>query len=126
MLLSGLVSSGEILKKAHAMGLRTRATKSKPEQKLSRHGLYCIFTNPFYCGQFHWGRQLHQGLHEPMITRDEFDRAQEILAGKKSKPRLARHQFALKGNITCGECGALITGEQKNKLRKDGSMNKRT
>lgn len=126
MLLSGHMSSGEILKKAHAMGLRTRATKSKPEKKLSRHGLYCIFTNPFYCGQFQWGRELHQGLHEPMITRDEFDRAQEILAGKKSKPRLARHQFALKGNITCGECGALITGEQKNKVRKDGSVNQRT
>lgn len=126
MLLSGQYSSGEILKNAHAIGLRTRATRSKPEAKLSRHGLYCIFKNPFYYGQFQWGRRLHDGLHQPLITKDEFDRAQLILAGKQTQPRLARHEFPFKGFIRCGECGASITGEQKNKHRKDGSINLRT
>jgi len=126
LLLTGEYPSGEILKKAHAIGLKTRASKSKPARKLSRHGLYCIFTNPFYYGEFLWGGKLHQGKHQPLITKEEFNRAQDILTGKKSKPRLAKHQFALKGNIKCGECGASITGEQKNKQRKDGSLNQRT
>ncbi len=120
------LSISEIIKKAEQIGLKTRPTRKAAGKKLSRHGLHCIFSNPFYYGFFRWHGELHQGKHEPLITKEEFDRVQEIISGKKCAARPAKHKYAFKTLIYCGECGASVTAEQKNKIRKDKSINQRT
>jgi hypothetical protein len=50
-----------------------------------------------------------------MITRSEYDRVQ-ILLGSKGKPRIKKYDFAFTGLIRCGECGAIITAEEKNQI----------
>ncbi len=63
--------------------------------------------------------ELHPGKHEPMVTREEFDRVQTILGkGKRTKPKT--HAFPFRGIIHCGECGCFITAEEKCKLTKSG------
>ena len=126
LLLKDQLSIGEIVQKAADIGLRTRATRKQPEKLLTRHGLHCIFKNPFYYGAFRWQGELHEGVHEPLISKDEFVKAQRLISVRKCAPRPAKHQYALKGSIQCGECGASVTAEQKNKIRKDGSINQRT
>ena len=56
--------------------------------------------------------ETNPGMHEPMITLQEFDALQEIL-GRKGKPRPKTHRFAFTGLIRCGECGCMFTAETK-------------
>ncbi|MFM7457782.1 MAG: recombinase family protein [bacterium] len=125
LLLTEKLSMADLAKKAAAMGLRTRATNKVREKKISLHGLHCIFSNPFYYGMFRWNKELHHGNHEAMISKEDFDKAQKIISSKKTAPKTNRYVFPLKGFIHCGECGASVTAEYKNKKRADGSLNER-
>ncbi len=125
LLLSGDYSVLQLTKKAHEIGLKIPATRNKTEKKLSKGCLYKLFRNPFYYGEFQWSGQLHQGRHQAMITREEFDAAQEMIEGR-DRPKTYKHKFAFTNLIYCGECGATITAEHKNKVRKDGSINYRS
>ena len=93
-------------------GYRTRKTKKVGGCPMALSGLYKIFTNPFYYGWIDRKEGQFPGCHETMITQDEFDSAQVIL-GKNGKPRPKHHHFAFTGMIRCGECGAMITAEEK-------------
>ena len=93
-------------------------------KKLARSGFYRVLYNPFYYGWFEWPQgsgNWHKGKHEPMITRDEYDRVQALL-GRGSKPKPETHTFAYTGMIRCGECGAMITAENKTKRNKNGNV----
>jgi len=98
--------------------LRTRRTKRQGGKPLSLSHIFNVLTDPFYCGKFLWNNQntgekeLHQGKHPPMITEDEFRQIQ-VLLGKRSSPQPKRHVFAYTALMTCGECGAAITADEK-------------
>jgi DNA invertase Pin-like site-specific DNA recombinase len=98
--------------------LRTRQTRRRGGKPLSLSHVYCLLTEPFYCGKFWWKSQetgekvLHQGKHPPMITEDEFWQIQAIL-GKQPRPQPIRLFFAYTALMACGECGAAITAEEQ-------------
>ncbi len=79
--------------------------------------MHAMFTEPFYYGEFIWNAQPWQGAHEPMVTRAEFDKAQEIL-GAKGKPRVANFSHPYPGLIRCSYCHASIVYECKRKMEK--------
>lgn len=108
----------KISKIANDMGLRTE--KGKP---FSRSKFYTLFKNPFYYGCFTWNDEIYQGRHELMITKEQFDLAQAIIAGK-NKPKGQERDFAYRGVMRCGECGAMITAEYKIKKQKNGNEHK--
>ncbi|MBU1102761.1 zinc ribbon domain-containing protein [Patescibacteria group bacterium] len=56
-----------------------------------------------------------------MITEEEYDRVQIIL-GRKGKPRPKKHKFAFTGLMRCGNCGAMITAEEKIKRQQNGNV----
>jgi site-specific DNA recombinase len=94
-------------------GLKTRHGKM-----LSRSMIYRIFTNSFYAGLFEYPEgsgNWYRGKHEAMITLEEYDRVQ-ILLGRKGNPRPKKYSFAFRGLIRCGECGAMITPDEKNQI----------
>jgi site-specific DNA recombinase len=96
-------------------GYRTNKHRSMGGNELARSSLYTIFTNTFYYGEFEYpvgSGKWYEGKHEPMITREEYDRAQAIL-GTRGKPRPKKREFAFTGMIRCGECGAMVTAEEK-------------
>jgi hypothetical protein len=76
--------------------------------------LYDLFGNPFYYGLIERKDGVSMGKHEPMITEEEYWKAQETL-GRKGIPRAKTHQFAFTGLIRCAECGSMITAEEKEK-----------
>jgi DNA invertase Pin-like site-specific DNA recombinase len=98
--------------------LRTRRTKRQGGKPLSLSHVYTILIDPFYCGKFLWKNQdtgekeLQQGKHIPMITEDEFWQIQ-VLLGKRLPQQSKKHLFAYTALITCGECGAAITADEK-------------
>ena len=100
--------------------------RNRKGKKVARSTIYRIFTDPFYYGMFEYPKgngNWYKGKHEPMITEQEYDRIQ-ILLGRKGKPRPKTHTFAFRGLIRCGECGAMVTAEEKVKRQKNGNIHR--
>ncbi len=74
--------------------------------------IYKILTNPFYAGILAWNGRTYPGAHEPVVSLDEFERVQNLLR-RTEKPRPHTRSFAFTGMIRCGECGFLVTAEEK-------------
>ncbi len=138
LMLTGNYTPPQILKIANKdWKFKTRPSKENPGGRpLSRSGIYRIFTNPFYYGYFEYGKTewvfngkkkekkpkpLYKGSHEPMITEEDFDIVQRLL-GRKGRPRSKTHRFAFTGLMRCGNCGAMITAEEKIKHQKNGNI----
>ena len=106
-------SPSQIMKAAsEKWGLRTRKGNKSGNKPLGLSGVYKIFSNPFYYGLIRRREGVFQGRHVPMITQDEYWKAQQIL-GRPGRPRSKHHQHAFTGLIRCGECGSMITAEEK-------------
>jgi DNA invertase Pin-like site-specific DNA recombinase/predicted metal-binding protein len=118
LMLTGLYMPPKILDLANnRWGLRTRQMVRQGGKPLSRSTIYVILTNPFYCGMVQYKGNLYPGKHEPMVSVEEFEQVQRML-GKRGHPRVKSYSFAYRGLLKCGECGAMITAEQKRKLLK--------
>jgi site-specific DNA recombinase len=50
-----------------------------------------------------------KNTHEPIVSQDVFDRAQEMMAGKISYRTGAGYKHLLKGLVYCGDCGHRMT-----------------
>ncbi len=92
--------------------------------RLALSGFYRVLYNPFYYGWFEWplgSGNWHKGKHEPMITQEQHERVQ-VLLGRGNKPKPEKHLFAFTGIIRCGQCGCLVTAENKTKRNKNGNV----
>lgn len=121
MMLTGTYTPPQIVKIANEQwGFRTRRTKKQGGTPLSMSSLYHIFHNPFYYGSYEYPRESgtwHEGKHEPMVTKAEFDQVQAIL-GRKGNPRAIKHlTFSYTGMIRCGACNGMVTAEEKHNVR---------
>ncbi len=95
-------------------------------RKLSRSTLYRILTEPFYYGMFEYPKgsgNWYRGSHQPMISVEEFDRIQ-VLLGRPGRPRPMRHVFEFTGMMRCGECGCMVTAEERVKRQKNGNVHR--
>ena len=92
-------------------GYRTRGSKRCPEGKLTLSGLYHLFHNPFYMGSFSFMGTVYQHAFPRMITKNEWEKAQEILSRRGHK-KTKRYQHSFTGLITCASCGFFITAEK--------------
>lgn len=70
-----------------------------------------MFNNCFYAGRFKYQGEIYAGIHERMISDEEFDRAQRIL-GFRGKPMELAHQFAYTRLMKC-VCGSGITAHER-------------
>jgi site-specific DNA recombinase len=60
-----------------------------------------------------WNDNLHQGLHEPLVDEDTFERARAILARRHEQASLRRGNptdFLLSGLVRCHHCGRAYVG----------------
>ncbi|MCL5072918.1 MAG: recombinase family protein [Actinobacteria bacterium] len=96
------------------LGFTTRKTKRIGGKQISKSRLYEMFSNPFYIGEYTINGKTYKLKHQKMITEEQFDIIQVIL-GRKNKSRRKSHEFAYRGPIFCGECGCMVTAEEKTK-----------
>lgn len=93
---------------------------------ITKSQIYSMLKNPFFYGEFQYPKssgKWYKGNHEPLITKELFDRVQaQLYAPPRSK--WGAKYFAFKGIAKCLDCGAQIVGEEKFKKRKDGSRNR--
>ncbi len=105
---SGTVSFEVLRHELAAKGLCS--SSGKP---LVPNSLTLILNNPFYMGviRIHRSGETFPGAHEPLITKELFDRVQSILRGK-TVFRAKKHQFLLRQIVKCGNCARrTLTGE---------------
>jgi DNA invertase Pin-like site-specific DNA recombinase len=103
---------GQVYDRAtHEWGLRTRTIRKISGGPLARSAYYRMLSNPFYYGRLSRNGESFSGAHPPMISKEEFDRVQEILGRPNRPPK--KHLFPFSGLIECGECGAAITAEEQ-------------
>jgi site-specific DNA recombinase len=107
---TGTLSLKDAAEKAREAGLVYRRTGAAVP-------VSCIHTtlrNRLYTGQYEWKGHLYKGRHQPLITRELFDRVQGVLDGRHAKKnRRSKHDFAFSGLIACGHCGCAVVGELK-------------
>lgn len=117
----------QITKWLQNIGIRT-IRGNAPDRRFVEY----ILHNPVYCGKIRWctdGKMaskrdyynenfiITKGVHEPIITQETFDKAQEIFQENKKKYRKWQRrdqpvEFMLKGLLKCGNCGATLVHSQ--------------
>jgi DNA invertase Pin-like site-specific DNA recombinase len=96
--------------------------QTQGKKPLALGNMYRILSNPFYYGVFEYPRNSgnwYQGKHEPLVSKELFDKVQEQL--KRGNIKRESHEFAFTKLMTCGKCGSCISAEEKYKERKDGT-----
>ncbi len=74
----------------------------------ARSKVHSILRDRAYIGDVRYQGQWYAGKHKPLVDRATFGRVQ-VLLGEK---RYQNHDLTYAGSlITCGHCGAVITGE---------------
>jgi len=107
---SGEYSIKALAKKAYEEGFRFRRSKNKVPVTT----LHKILRNRIYTGEFKYGGTIYQGIHEPLVTREVWERCQQVLDGRhERKDRKVKHDFAFTSLLTCGHCGCSLVGELK-------------
>jgi len=105
---TGTWSLEELVESARADGLLFPNTKTTA----SRSYVHSILTNPFYCGRFRWKKQIYDGVHKPLVSRELWGQVQEVLRRRGVRRlRKVKHTFAFSGLITCSHCGCALVGE---------------
>ena len=119
---SGLFTVTELVAMYESWGLLS----PKTHKPFKLNSISRILRDSFYCGKMYsrkWNR-ISQGLHEPMITEEEYYKNLSILDGKSSALYVSHDAknelFPLRGDLKCAECGKPLTasksrGENGNK-----------
>ena len=80
----------------------------------TRSKVHSILRDRAYIGDVRYQGQWYAGKHKPLVDRATFGRVQ-VLLGEK---RYQNHDLTYAGSlITCGHCGAVITGETVTKKK---------
>jgi len=114
LMLTGAYTPPQIVEIANTeWGLRTVERRKSGGKPLSRAWIYKTFKSYFYCGLFEYSGVVYPGQHVPMVSQEEFWKVQELL-GRNGRPRpQVKKHFAYTGMMRCGECGCMITAEER-------------
>jgi DNA invertase Pin-like site-specific DNA recombinase/predicted metal-binding protein len=96
------------------------ATSNKP---LTLSNIYRLLQTPFFYGKFEYpmgSGNWYTGKHEPIITRELYEKARLNLV--RSEIKYEDKQFAFSRLMTCGLCGSGIVADEKWKKLANGSV----
>ncbi len=80
---------------------------------LSVSKIQFILKNPFYCGMFRFNGEMYEATHEPIVSRDLFNKVQAVMAKRGRTHKIKKHNYTFRNLLHCGTCGASITAEQQ-------------
>lgn len=119
-----------------AMELGNAGVTLKSDKPPDIYGISYILRNPAYIGKIRWSTEQHgtyrsadyipnaddeslvDGKHDPIISRELWDAAQERLKGKCTEIKYERKGcpvFMVKGLIRCSDCGSTLTYRKEKK-----------
>jgi site-specific DNA recombinase len=109
---TGNYSIKSIAAKLNDMGFRySKSTPKFPKSSVARW-----LSNPIYYGSFIFHKKLIPGIHKPIISKELFDRVQNVLDEKRNGAKTTRkHKWRYQGLVRCGYSGYLLSAEEKKK-----------
>lgn len=111
MYASGNASMRTIRDEMEKLGLKSNTKNPKP---ISTSQIEHTLINPFYYGAMRIMEKLYPHKYQPLISKELFDKAQEVRLGYHKKPfKYASKPYILRGLIKCADpaCGCTITAE---------------
>ena len=111
----GLITIPGIRDRFFKLGLKSRSGKP-----IGYHTIRKMLVTPFYYGLIYFQGELHQGSHQPMITKETYDKIQmrlnliaRVIDSSKQKKKQRGFLFDKIGK--CGECGYSIVRDYHRK-----------
>ncbi len=107
---SGETSYQAISDMANRMGLLTCRSHA-----IRKSWMRCLLSNPFYIGMMRYKGELYEGKHEPLVSRELFERVQKMLHQRsrtQERPRDGDPCY-FTGMIKCGSCGSGVTAQRQ-------------
>ncbi|MBI3952609.1 MAG: recombinase family protein, partial [Candidatus Doudnabacteria bacterium] len=80
-------------------------------KKLHRDRISFILSNPFYYGHFRYAGEVHEGKHQPVVSKKIFDKVQEVMKQRGKPKTKGKVEKPFVGLLHCDECGRMITAE---------------
>ena len=103
-------------------GIMTRNGRAVPVSSI-----LAMLINPFYYGEFQYpegpGNPWYKGAHKPLVSKELWNEVQQSRGVNKGI--WGSKQFAFRGLLMCGQCGAEMTAQEKIKLLKKTGVHKR-
>lgn len=90
-----------------ALGKSARRVRASEVDKILKH--------EFYAGAFVWRGERYHGKHEPVFTRQEWERLQATFGDGAARGTALIKAGVFQGFMTCAECGCQITWDPKTK-----------
>ena len=97
-------------------GIKTSGGKPYSKDKVKY-----ILKNPFYYGHFIYGGEVHEGKHEPIISKKLWDEVQAVIERRSRPTKGLIEPMPYCGLLRCS-CGMMITAENKTKRQKNGNI----
>src|SRR3990170_1226636 len=82
-------------------------------KEIALSNVQSILQNIFYIGLMKYGGEIHEGKHEPLISKKLFDKCQEVMSKRGKFHHVRKNNFAFLGLLKCASCGASITAEKQ-------------
>ncbi len=106
-----LMASGSNSLRMIAETLYSEGFRGKKDNLIGISAIDHILKNPIYYGAFRWNGKIYQGSHTPLITKELFDKAQDVLSGN-ARPSIRQNGFVFHNLVTCGICGCKVIAER--------------
>src|SRR3989344_1911680 len=116
-----LYATGSVRLEDIAKVLEKSDIKSKNNNRVHVSRISHIICNPIYYGHFRHSGEIYEGKHETIISKELFDKANNVLRGRGRTPDKKTDPRPFCGLMSCGSCGMGITGEIKIKRQKNGN-----
>jgi len=92
----------------YKLGLR-----STGGNRILQSRIYNLLRDPFYYGKLRWNNEIYPAKHEPLISKDVFDKVQSILKRRGKTILNTKHNSLFKGKIFCEGCGGVLSWEMQ-------------
>ena len=111
---TGMYSLEGITQWARIHNLTTRGNRNHPPKPLSKSNIYLVLQKEFYHGIMIIKGKPMPHNHPKLISKELFDKVQDILNGKSRLPAKNRYgdsPFIFRGLVRCGTCGCTMSPE---------------
>ncbi len=103
-----LYVTGSYTLKEIANVLYKEGVRTKTGNKVGKNQIHRFFINKFYCGLMERDGKTYQGKHKPIISLSLFNKAQEVLHGRKH-PHPRKYFYSAQGFLKCASCDCALT-----------------
>lgn len=113
---------GAVVRKLAEKGFRRKIWKAKKDGKLrggtpiSQGSVHQILRNPIYIGEIRHLQERYPGIHQPIIDRALWDRAQEVLAERRIHKLLLHSENIVSGLLVDGYGRRMYAKEGTNRF----------